>query len=286
MKSNYSNYITIEELQSNIKKVYKKIKEHEELFVLKDNKPIFVIQSIDSNITDKQVLLEELLSKVGKKIFIEYFELFKEYERPEMALPIEYSLNSRRSRSSSAKRIFKENLEVEALKQIANSYKLSKDVRLKAEKLLIGYGEKVQKEMKISEIVKNVIPMILKNSTFSNEVEQFLNLEYSKEQLKLYFPLLIKIESEFNIKSQITDTNNYARYYKSPILIGNTKYLLCSQWNSKIHNEKLKEWTVRHLKEIYIKSTKTTKKQLQVVLKDYLPFVPNDYIEELQLQLK
>jgi hypothetical protein len=66
-----------------------------------------------------------LLKAIGMGVFVEYYYLFK---NPSLSvfeivdrLPNEYTLNSRRTRASKARRIFRDGLEIDALRMIVDS---------------------------------------------------------------------------------------------------------------------------------------------------------------------
>lgn len=84
--------------------------------------------------------LDRLLASVGKGVFVRYFEKFQDLGVPngEVAalLPQEYTLNSRRSRTSTARRIIRQGLYRKALERIASSDRLDRDLRSEARLLL------------------------------------------------------------------------------------------------------------------------------------------------------
>lgn len=69
--------------------------------------------------------LNRLLNSIGKKVFVDYFEMFsnKNLSNDEKVslLPQHYSISGSRTRVSCANRIFDAGLEKEALKIIINS---------------------------------------------------------------------------------------------------------------------------------------------------------------------
>jgi hypothetical protein len=85
--------------------------------------------------------LESLLNRVGKRVFIEYYEKFDSASaltNAEIAalLPPDFTLKSRLSRTTKARRIFREGLQVEALRVIATSDKTERAAVAKAVRLL------------------------------------------------------------------------------------------------------------------------------------------------------
>lgn len=67
--------------------------------------------------------LDILLNKIGKQTFVDYYYVFKADQNPEEVLQNEchFTLNSCRSRSSSARSIFGQELHLKALERIASS---------------------------------------------------------------------------------------------------------------------------------------------------------------------
>jgi hypothetical protein len=84
--------------------------------------------------------LRNLLGKIGKRVFVEYFREFGDsnISAQEMIdlLPHKYTLKSRATRTYKSRRIFRESLEKEALSIIANSDRLEFDTVVKARALL------------------------------------------------------------------------------------------------------------------------------------------------------
>lgn len=84
--------------------------------------------------------LDRLLASVGKEVFVRYFDQFRDFGVPndEIAalLPQEYTSNSRRSRTSTARRIIREGLSRDALETIVSSDRLDPEVLSKARLLL------------------------------------------------------------------------------------------------------------------------------------------------------
>jgi phenylalanyl-tRNA synthetase beta subunit len=84
--------------------------------------------------------LEKLLNYVGKSTFIKYLELFENnnIENKDIISEIEedYTLNSKNSRTSKARRILREYGLKEILINILHSKKLDEDIKSKARKRL------------------------------------------------------------------------------------------------------------------------------------------------------
>jgi len=84
--------------------------------------------------------LTRLLASIGKDAFVRHFELFRDLHTPNeeivAKLPPEYTLKSRQSRVSKARRIIREGLSRDALEIIAASTKLAPETVSKARSLL------------------------------------------------------------------------------------------------------------------------------------------------------
>jgi hypothetical protein len=82
-----------------------------------------------------------LLNRVGKRVFVEFFEQFNDVTLPVAdvvsLLPREFTLKSRRSRTSKARRIIREGLVAEALTIIAESNRVEPEIAERA-RLLLG----------------------------------------------------------------------------------------------------------------------------------------------------
>jgi hypothetical protein len=84
--------------------------------------------------------LEALLNRVGTRVFVDYYDKFRELSAREVVavLPREFTLKSRRSRTSKARRIFREGLDGDALRLIADSERVEPVTAVKARELLTG----------------------------------------------------------------------------------------------------------------------------------------------------
>ncbi len=83
---------------------------------------------------------EALLNRVGKRVFVEYYEQFHDAhltpaEVVEL-LPREFTKKSRWSRTSKARRIIKEGRQIEAFQMIVSSTKVEAGIAKRAEQLL------------------------------------------------------------------------------------------------------------------------------------------------------
>lgn len=83
--------------------------------------------------------LDRLLKSIGKAFFVDYFDVYMNEEDPAKNIPVgEYTYKSYQSRVSNMKRIFKDNLEVQALRIALNS-RLDTETKSKAHDLLELY---------------------------------------------------------------------------------------------------------------------------------------------------
>ncbi len=95
-------------------------------------------------------------------------------------------------------------------------------------------------EMKIAKVVQLVMKPILESGRVPDEEITLLqSKEYSNTVLGINYPLLVKIDSEY-------DKN---RYYSKPICINGSDYVLCSQWFERPENNDrpfLMQWIKQH----------------------------------------
>ena len=98
------------------------------------------IETEIDNITDtygiSKLQLEVLIKAIGMKTFIEYYDNFKNDSPQEIThyinLHENYALNSIRTKVSGGKKIFKENMEMQALEIISKSERVEEQIREKA----------------------------------------------------------------------------------------------------------------------------------------------------------
>lgn len=95
--------------------------------------------------------LENILNRVGKATFIKYYYEFKNLNELEASdrtvvekIEENYTLKSKMSRTSKAKRIFREELEINALEIIINSPKVDLCTIEKAKKILLEEQIKIK----------------------------------------------------------------------------------------------------------------------------------------------
>ena len=113
--------------------IEKEIKIETENFDINDAKKL-------STFENNTMSLEDLIKTIGMKTFVKYYEKFKGNTVQEiihfMKLNENYSINSLRTKASTGKRVFRENLEKKALEIISNSERVEIEIREEAEKLL------------------------------------------------------------------------------------------------------------------------------------------------------
>lgn len=90
-------------------------------------------------------------------------------------------------------------------------------------------------EIKVGQLVRVVMRRILENGKVSDEELSLLqDKAYGRTTLGISYPLLVKT----------TDDYDSMRYYKDPVHIKDTKYVLCSQWA-----ESAKPYLIKWIKE-------------------------------------
>lgn len=84
--------------------------------------------------------LIRLINSIGKSTFVRYYEEFSDSSLSNQdviaMLPPEYTMKSRISRTTKARRIFREGLEAEALEIISNAQGVDSDTANRARQLL------------------------------------------------------------------------------------------------------------------------------------------------------
>ena len=77
--------------------------------------------------------LLRLLNSIGKSTFVQYYDQFADlrlsHEHVVAMLPESYTLKSRNSRTTHARRVFRESLEEEALELIVNAERVDDETR-------------------------------------------------------------------------------------------------------------------------------------------------------------
>lgn len=95
-------------------------------------------------------------------------------------------------------------------------------------------------ELKIGKLARIMVPRVLQSGKVPDyEFERMFTAEYSKEVFDLSYPVLTRLDEPYD----------KARYYSTPIEVGNAKYLLCSQWfEVPANNDRpyLEKWIAEH----------------------------------------
>jgi len=285
--------------------VSERIDTEKELFVFHNNKPAYVLMTIkryeellgnDEDVNELEDLndegLENLLNKIGKKIFVDYFYIFKEDINPEEKLPDSFTLNSRRSRCSSARKIFKNNLEIEALKNILQSSRLDEDTLETAKNIIENevqnssqvivddnYEIEDENEVKIGKMARTLISRFLQELVITDEELNLMKDEnYSKEVFNLNFPVIKEVVKNIEFDQQKRDQKGYNRYYDTVISVRGKDYILCSQWVENLHKDAFEKWLEPKLMIILLEKIENlssgTEFTVNGVLSEYWSYVP------------
>lgn len=308
MKVDIGKIIGQSELQSDFESVCERIETEKELFVFRNNKPAYVLMAIkhyeslikesenkiDESEEQSEEGLETLLNKIGKKIFVDYFYIFKEDINPEEKLLDSFTLNSRRSRCSSARKIFKNDLVIDALKNILQSSRLdevtldaAKDILAKevgntSEKIADDYETENDNdnELKIGKMTRILISKFLQERIITDEeIELMQDANYSKEVFNLNFSFLKEVNKNLEFDQQKRDQKGYNRYYDTVISVQGKEYIFCSQWVENLHKAAFEKWLEPKLMIVLIglvdklqSGTEFTVNELLSVYWSYVPY--------------
>ena len=98
-------------------------------------------------------------------------------------------------------------------------------------------------ELKIGKVAQLVLKPILESGSVpDDEIERLQDKAYSKKAFDLNFPLLVRADSEYD----------GVRYYREPVRIKGTAYIMCSQWVERPDNNDrpyLMRWIREHQQE-------------------------------------
>lgn len=267
MKIDLNRIITKEEILNEIDTLEERLLEGE-LIIFQKNKPIGVIVGIDDyesliekvyygekvSKEDDEEDLENLLRKIGKQVFVDYYFTFKNSDNPEDSLPDEFTINSKKSRTSTAKKIFRIGKNIEALDNIMNSDRLELSVREKAREIKLKEidGKLIEEvpinndneiKVKIGRYIRTVIrDLASKNKIPNEEVNKMTSADKSKEIFKSSIPVLKRLDSTKSKEEQKKDKRGYNRYYDEVFLINGVEYLLSSQWYENVHRNAFESW--------------------------------------------
>ena len=111
----------------------------------------------------------------------------------------------------------------------------------KTAKTVISLGNPdAYRELKVGKLAQIVMRSILESGKVSDEeLLEMQKKEYSKTKFNQFRPVLVKADKEYD----------HVRYYKEPVIIKGTAYMLCSQWaEGKLKNDRpyLLEWIEEH----------------------------------------
>lgn len=135
---NYSQFVPLSQILIDFGTVEQLLSQYGEVVIVKDDRPKYRITTIDGEgdvmtladpnsprkAANKGVETMEILNKIGKSTFVEHYYDFKNGLTPADDLPENFTTNSKRSRTSKARKIFREGLNLEALEIIINSNRL------------------------------------------------------------------------------------------------------------------------------------------------------------------
>lgn len=95
-------------------------------------------------------------------------------------------------------------------------------------------------EFKVGKLANVVLRNLLESGAATPDEVRFMQTaEYSKQYFHLNFPLLVRIDSDYES----------VRYYSAPLTIDGSAYKLCSQWfETNANNDRpyLLDWIIKH----------------------------------------
>lgn len=98
-------------------------------------------------------------------------------------------------------------------------------------------------ELKIGKCVQLTMEyMMLNNQLNENIINSLTDKTYSNNTFGIGFPMLKDITNCADKNEQRKDTKGYYRYYSTPLKYNNKTYLLCQEWNDRLHREKYDNW--------------------------------------------
>ena len=311
--------VSVDELKD-FSVVEEKLDKLGEAFIFQNNKPTHVLLTIkmyeeimngckenscESDNLISEDNLEILLNKIGKRIFIEYYEVFKADENAEKILKAccGFSIASCRSRCSSARTIFKNNMQILALRSIVSSKRVDVDIAMRAKELLemeqsgsianpvISVTNNNGYEVKIGKMMRGILSRLLKNHMLSSyEMSAMQTPDYSKEVFNLNFPVLKKIQRGETKNKVKRDAKGYNRYYEDSVIVNGEEYIICSQWVEALHGEKAERWVIERLSSVVQTVVDTmsigTEFCVRDILVEYWPFVGWSLRQRIGLKYK
>ena len=256
-----------------IKQLLKLMENHDDLTLFKNGIPLYNINKINNAVDLSE--LNYLLSKVGRRLFVEYYQIFQKRDDAYRYLPIKYSKSSRNLRSIAAKKIIMNGWGIEALKSIVMSRRIDHNTISLAKAQLSKLGIKPDEiDYKFTMSVKNLIPLLLLHGLLIDHMENLLDRDYCHKTFGLQFSLFQQIDMYYDEMNKRTDSKNHIRYYKAPIEYRKTKYLLCSHWNENRHKNRFNIWIVSLLFNDY--KLQKTKVGIREFYSQYWDFLDED----------
>ncbi len=294
MPMDFSGIISADDLK-NFENVKEKAKQQEELYIFENNRPTHVLMRIEQfeqmfgktqerfeESKDTSESLEMLLNKVGKKVFVDYYYILKEDDNPEVALSdTTYTLASRRSRCSTARKIFKEGLQIAALQLVIESARLGSETINKAKMIMEQESGEAYAQLSSEQLQEYVVKIgkmargifttaLLQGDVSEAEVSGFQDAFYCKNMFGLNYPLLKPITEKDDIDIHKRDANGYNRYYESRVSYHDEMYLICSQWVETIHRHALNQWVLSKMSRIVQNRQSTIEPQTVFGIKEIL----------------
>ena len=146
---NFSQFIPLSQVLNDFDEVESLLAVYGEVIVVVNDRPKYRISAITKSAEKlpqsslqsvhteqkKGVSTMDILNKIGKSTFIEHYYEFKNSLIQPDDLPENFTLNSKRSRTSKARKIFRDGLQLDALQIIINSGRLEQDVIDKAKQI-------------------------------------------------------------------------------------------------------------------------------------------------------
>lgn len=98
-------------------------------------------------------------------------------------------------------------------------------------------------ELKIGKLVQITIGYMAEHDLLSNDtIAELLSKSYCKETFGINFALLKDVTDCNDIDIIRKDSKGYSRYYGTPVKYHGKSYLLCQEWNDRMHREKYDKW--------------------------------------------
>lgn len=106
-------------------------------------------------------------------------------------------------------------------------------------------------KVKISDLIKaRILPLLERGECAESEIEKLQDSNYCRKTFASSYPMLKKLEATQDASTAAKDQNGHRRYYVKPIIIGEARYLMSSQWYARNY-PLLKRWLedVSHMSE-------------------------------------